>query len=86
MKIAIIPARGGSKRIPKKNVKLFCGKPMIVWSIEAALKSKIFDRIIVTTDDDEIAKISQENGAEIPFVRPKNLSNDYWRYSRVKSA
>lgn len=83
MKIAIIPARGGSKRIPKKNVKLFCGKPMIVWSIEAALKSKIFDRIIVTTDDDEIAKISQENGAEIPFVRPKNLSNDHVNLSEV---
>lgn len=77
MNIAIIPARGGSKRIPKKNIKDFFGKPMIVWSIEEARKSKLFDRIIVSTDDFEIAEISQKNGADVPFIRSTELSDDY---------
>lgn len=77
MNIAIIPARGGSKRIPHKNIKLFCGKPIIAWSIEAAKKSNLFDRIIVSTDDPGIAKVSEEYGAEVPFVRPANLADDY---------
>lgn len=76
MLIAIIPARGGSKRIPKKNIKDFCGKPMIAWTIEAAKKSNLFDHIVVSTDDDEIAEISKKYGAAIPFLRPKNLSDD----------
>jgi len=77
MKIAIIPARGGSKRIPRKNIKSFYDKPMIAWSIEAAKKAGIFDHIIVTTDDAEIARIAVEHGAEAPFVRPAELSDDY---------
>lgn len=77
MKLAIIPARGGSKRIPRKNIKPFCGKPMIVWSIEAAQASGCFDRIIVTTDDDEIADVARTYGAEVPFMRPPELSDDY---------
>jgi pseudaminic acid cytidylyltransferase len=76
MKVAIIPARGGSKRVPRKNIKLFCGKPMIAWSIEAALKSGCFDRVIVSTDDLEIKDVSIEYGAEVPFLRPAELSND----------
>lgn len=76
MKLAIIPARGGSKRIPRKNIKPFCGKPMIAWSIEAALKSECFDKIIVSTDDQEIAKIAIEHGASVPFFRPAELSDD----------
>lgn len=77
MKIAVIPARGGSKRIPRKNIKPFCGKPMIAWSIEAARLSGLFERIIVSTDDAEIAEVSKQWGAEVPFMRPKELSNDY---------
>lgn len=77
MIVAIIPARGGSKRIPRKNIKEFCGKPMIAWSIEAAQKSQCFSRVIVSTDDAEIAAIAQSYGAETPFVRPASLSNDY---------
>lgn len=77
MKIAIIPARGGSKRIPRKNIKDFCGKPMIAWSIEAAKASGLFDHIIVSTDDDEIAEVAKQWGAEVPFMRPAELSNDY---------
>jgi pseudaminic acid cytidylyltransferase len=77
MKIAVIPARGGSKRIPRKNIKEFCGKPMIVWSIEAAKSADIFDHIIVSTDDSEIAKIALEHGAKVPFVRPQELSDDF---------
>lgn len=77
MKIAIIPARGGSKRIPRKNIKPFCGKPMIAWSIEAAQKSESFDRIIVTTDDAEIAEVAFSYGAEVPFMRPPELSDDF---------
>lgn len=75
--IAIIPARGGSKRIPKKNIKDFFGKPLIAYSIQTALASKLFDKIIVTTDDEEIAKIAKEYGAEVPFLRPKELSDDF---------
>ncbi len=77
MKIAVIPARGGSKRIPKKNIKPFCGKPMIAWSIEATLISGCFDRIIVSTDDQEIADVALHYGAEVPFLRPKDLSDDH---------
>ena len=68
--IAVIPARGGSKRIPRKNIKDFCGKPMIAWSIEAATASGLFDHIIVSTDDAEIAEVAKEWGAEVPFMRP----------------
>jgi len=75
--IAIIPARGGSKRIPKKNIKDFFGKPLIAYSIEVALASKLFDKVVVTTDDQEIAKIAQEYGAEVPFIRPTELSDDF---------
>lgn len=77
MKIAIIPARGGSKRIPRKNIKLFCGKPMIAWSIEAALASGCFDQVIVSTDDLEIAAVARQHGATVPFMRPAELSDDY---------
>jgi len=77
MNIAIIPARGGSKRIPRKNIKLFHGKPMIAWSILAAQQAGCFQRIIVSTDDAEIAAVAQEYGAEVPFVRPAEIANDY---------
>lgn len=77
MKIAVIPARGGSKRIPRKNIKEFCGKPMITYSIEAALQSGCFDKVIVSTDDTEIAEVARRYGAEVPFIRPAELSNDY---------
>lgn len=77
MNIAIIPARGGSKRIPRKNVKPFCGKPMIAWSIEAALTSGCFERVIVSTDDSEIAEVARSYGAESPFLRPAELANDH---------
>jgi len=77
MKVAIIPARGGSKRIPRKNIKNFCGKPMIAWSIEAAIKSGCFDRVVVSTDDEEIAAVAKEYGAEVPFMRPKELADDF---------
>jgi len=75
--IAVIPARGNSKRIPGKNIRKFNGKPIIVRTIEKLRKSKIFDRIIVSTDSKKIASISKKYGAEIPFLRPKHLSNDY---------
>ncbi len=77
MRLAVIPARGGSKRIPRKNIKIFGGLPMIAWPIRAALESKCFDRIIVSTDDPEIAKVAQTYGAEVPFVRPHELSDDF---------
>ncbi len=77
MKVAIIPARGGSKRIPRKNIREFCGKPMIAWSMEAAIESRCFDRVIVSTDDDEIAAVAERRGAEVPFRRPPELSNDH---------
>lgn len=76
MNVAIIPARGGSKRIPRKNIKSFCGKPMIAWAIEVAKKSEIFDHIIVSSDDSEIIEIAIEWGAETPFLRPEHLADD----------
>jgi pseudaminic acid cytidylyltransferase len=75
--ICIIPARGGSKRIPKKNIKSFNGKPIISYAIENAISSDIFSRIIVSTDDSEIAEISQKHGAEVPFLRSAENSNDH---------
>lgn len=77
MKLAVIPARGGSKRIPRKNIREFCGRPMIAWSIAAAHASGCFDRIVVSTDDDEIAEVARELGADVPFMRPATLSDDY---------
>ncbi|WP_339651685.1 pseudaminic acid cytidylyltransferase [Halopseudomonas pelagia] len=77
MRIAVIPARGGSKRIPRKNIREFCGKPMIAWSIEAALKSACFDHVIVSTDDAEIAEVARRHGAAVPFKRPAELSDDH---------
>jgi len=77
MKLAVIPARGGSKRIPRKNIKNFCGKPLIAWSIEAAQRSGCFDHVSVSTDDEEIAAIARKRGAEVPFMRPVALSDDY---------
>lgn len=77
MKIAVIPARGGSKRIPRKNIRSFCGKPMIGWSIEAALNSGCFDHVMVSTDDTEIADVALTFGAEVPYVRPTALSDDH---------
>ena len=73
----LIPARGGSKRIPKKNIKEFHGKPLICWSIECALKSGLFEKVYVSTDDQEIANVSKEYGAEIPFLRPSYISDDF---------
>ena len=75
--VAIIPARGGSKRIPRKNIKHFHGLPLIAYSIKAALKSNLFDKVIVSTDDEEIAKIAKEYGSVVPFLRPKELSDDF---------
>lgn len=75
--IAIITARGGSKRIPRKNVKEFCGKPILQYSIEAALESGIFDEVMVSTDDEEIAKIAKAAGVNVPFMRSEKTSNDY---------
>jgi pseudaminic acid cytidylyltransferase len=77
MKIAVIPARGGSKRIPGKNIKPFYGRPILAWSIEAAKSSGMFDHVIVSTDDDEIAEVAKQWGAEVPFMRPAVLSDDF---------
>ena len=77
MNICVIPARGGSKRIPRKNIKSFRGKPMIAWSIEAALESSCFERVVCSTDDEEIADIAKKYGAEVPVFRPKYLSDDH---------
>lgn len=74
---ALIPARGGSKRLPRKNVKLLHGKPLIAWSIEVAKVSKYIDRVVVSTDDEEIKRISEQHGAEVPFLRPEHLANDH---------
>ena len=79
--LCIIPARGGSKRIPRKNVKEFLGKPIIAYSIEAALNSHLFDEVMVSTDDTEIAKIAQQYGASVPFMRSAETSNDFAMYS-----
>lgn len=76
MKIAVIPARGGSKRIPRKNVKIFDGLPMIAYAIKAAIASSLFDQVIVSTDDDEIAQLAKSYGALVPFKRPAELSDD----------
>ena len=76
MNICIIPARGGSKRIPRKNIRKFCGKPMIAWSIKAAQESGCFEQIVVSTDDFEIAEIAKHWGAEVPFIRPSSLAGD----------
>lgn len=75
--ISIITARGGSKRIPRKNIKEFCGKPIIAYSIEAAIESNIFDEVMVSTDDDEIKEIALQYGAKVPFMRSKENSNDF---------
>ena len=74
--IAIIPARGGSKRIPRKNIKNFMGKPMIAYAIEACLSSNIFDEVMVSTDDAEIAEIARSYGAKVPFIRTNAMSDD----------
>jgi len=76
-KIAIIPARGGSKRIPRKNIKLFLGMPIISYSIKVALECGLFDEVMVSTDDDEIADIAQDFGANVPFLRSRENSNDF---------
>jgi len=75
--VAIIPARGGSKRIPHKNIRPFCGKPMLAWPVETALASGCFDRVIVSTDDSEIATVARASGAEVPFIRPAELADDW---------
>ena len=77
MKICLIPARSGSKRIKNKNIKKFLGKPLINWSIQKAKKSKLFNEIIVSTDSEKIANIAKKLGASVPFLRPKKLSSDY---------
>lgn len=76
MNICLIPARGGSKRIPRKNIRAFQGKPMIAWSIAAAKASRCFDQILVTTDDEEIAEVARSQGANVPFLRPAHLADD----------
>ena len=77
MKIAVIPARGGSKRIPRKNIRSFAGKPMIAHAIAVAIQSGLFEHVVVSTDDGEIAHIAREWGAEIPFMRPAELADDH---------
>lgn len=77
MNLAIIPARGGSKRIPRKNIKEFFGKPMLAWTIEAARASRLFAHIVVSTDDEAVAGVAREWGAEVPFVRPAELADDF---------
>lgn len=76
-KICIIPARGGSKRIPRKNIKPFLGKPIIAYSIQAAIESQLFDEVMVSTDDEEIAGIAKQYGAKVPFYRSLETSNDF---------
>jgi pseudaminic acid cytidylyltransferase len=75
--LCIIPARGGSKRIPRKNIKPFLGKPIIAYSIEAALQSQLFDEVMVSTDDSEIAEIARKYGAVVPFMRSVDKASDY---------
>ena len=77
MNICVIPARGGSKRIPLKNIRNFCGKPVITYSIESAIKSKCFKKVIVSTDNKKIREIAISSGADVPFTRPKELSDDF---------
>ena len=76
-RLAMITARGGSKRIPRKNIKEFCGKPILFYSIEAALNSGVFDEVMVSTDDEEIARLALEAGAKVPFMRSEATANDY---------
>ena len=76
-KVAIIPARGGSKRIPRKNINFFLGKPIIAYSIEAALESGLFDEVMISTDDEEIASIAKQYGATVPFLRSKKNADDF---------
>lgn len=76
MRMCVIPARGGSKRIPRKNIREFLGKPIIAYSIEAALESNCFEEVLVSTDDKEIADLSIKYGAQVPFLRPQKLSDD----------
>jgi pseudaminic acid cytidylyltransferase len=77
MRLAVIPARGGSKRIPRKNIRLFAGKPVMAYSIKAALESDCFDQVIVSTDDEAIAAVAREHGAVVPFMRPAELADDH---------
>ena len=77
MRVAVIPARGGSKRIPRKNIRTFVGQPIIVWPIKTALSGGLFDKVVVSTDDAEIAEVARAAGALVPFMRPENLSDDY---------
>lgn len=77
MAIAIIPARGGSKRIPRKNIRPFCGQPMLAYAILAAQQSGCFSKVVVSTDDEEIAKVARQLGADVPFLRPANLADDH---------
>ena len=77
MRVAIIPARGGSKRIPGKNTRMFCGRPMLAWSVTAALESGCFEQVIVSTDDKHIAEVARSCGASVPFIRPAELADDY---------
>jgi N-acylneuraminate cytidylyltransferase len=77
MRVCVIPARGGSKRIPNKNIRDFCGKPIIAWSIETALASECFDEVLVSTDDEDIAAVARSAGATVPFMRPDSLADDF---------
>lgn len=77
MNIAVIPARGGSKRIPRKNIRSFCGKPIIAYSIDVALRSGLFSSVMVSTDDEEIADVARSFGADVPFMRPAHLADDF---------
>ena len=85
MQLAVIPARGGSKRIPRKNIKIFHGQPMIAWSVQAAIESGCFDEVWVSTDDEEIAEVAQVYGAKVPFLRPVHLSDDFATTADVMS-
>ena len=83
MNLAIIPARLGSKRLPKKNIKLFYGRPIISYSIDAAKKTKIFDKIIVSTESIKLKKIAERYGAEVPFLRPKKIADDKTHFNEA---
>lgn len=83
MNVAVIPARGGSKRVPRKNIRAFGGKPMIAWAIQAALDSGCFDRVLVSSDDEEVREVAVRHGAEAPFVRPAELADDHTGTSAV---
>ena len=85
--IAVILARGGSKGVPKKNIKMMAGKPLIAWTIETALESKMFTHLIVSTDSEEIAATAREYGASVPFMRPDELAEDHvWSRDALKHA